>query len=297
MCCINAYEEVHGRKSHRWNGKTVNKILNGGGSLSKELVNGAINVFPNAKIISAYGMTEACSSLTFMPIYDPAPQKLRRDLFNSEVFNLNTFQLHGVCVGKPAPHIELKISCHPTSSASPLVGSILTRGLHVMTGYWDHSEKTFESDDGWLDTGDIGWLDSHGNLWLLGRTNDRIKSGGENIYPEEVETVLCRHSGLTGAVVIGIPDNRLAEKVVACVSIREEWTWVTDKKKKSLEINELSSEILQNYCRQEKLSGFKIPKVYVPWKKPFPLTTTGKVIREDVKKEVISCMKILNCSL
>lgn len=288
------------RKSHRWNGgETVNKILNGGGSLSTELIKGTIDVFPNAKIISAYGMTEACSSLTFMPIHDPAPQNKRKILSSSEKLNFNSLQLHGgVCVGKSAPHIELKIHCDSTSSDLPLVGSILTRGLHVMVGYWDQSAKTSNFDNScWLDTGDVGWLDGHGNLWLVGRTNDRIKSGGENIYPEEVEAVLCQHIGVAGAVVIGIPDTRLIEKVVACVSIEEDWIWVDEKTRNSLEINKLSSEIMRNYCRQRKLTGFKIPKVYIPWRKPFPLTATGKLRREDVKKEVMSYRHILTSSL
>ncbi|KAK8918918.1 hypothetical protein KSP39_PZI021240 [Platanthera zijinensis] len=276
------------RKSRRWSGETVNKILNGGGSLSEELVQGAINVFPKAKIISAYGMTEACSSLTYITLHDPAAQKLRSNLSNSEVFNSNSLQQHGVCVGKPAPHIELKISCDRASSGSPLMGRILTRGLHVMAGYWHQSAQTFDSNDScWLDTGDVGWLDSRGKLWLLGRTKDRIKSGGENIYPEEVEAVLRQHSGVAGAVVVGIPDNRLTEKVVACVSIRENWRWVSSDTNKFLEMNELSSEMLRNFCRQRNLTGFKIPKVCMPWRKPFPLTTTGKVIREDVKKEIL----------
>ncbi|XP_020593308.1 2-succinylbenzoate--CoA ligase, chloroplastic/peroxisomal isoform X2 [Phalaenopsis equestris] len=276
------------RKSNRWNGETVNKILNGGGSLSTELVKGAIDLFPNAKIISAYGMTEACSSLTFMLIFDPSSQKLRKSPSCSEILESNSLQLYvGVCVGKPPPHIELKICCDPTISSSPMVGSILTRGLHVMIGYWDQLTKTSNCDKScWLNTGDIGWLDSHGNLWLVGRTKDRIKSGGENIYPEEVEAVLCQHIGVAGAVVVGIPDTRLTEKIVACVSIEEDWIWVNESARNSLEANLLSSEIMQNFCRHRKLTGFKIPKVYMPWRKPFPLTTTGKLRREDVKKEI-----------
>ncbi|KAH0468995.1 hypothetical protein IEQ34_002227 [Dendrobium chrysotoxum] len=302
LYCINEdYEDVHGRQSHKWNGgETVKKILNGAGTLSTKLVKGTIDMFPNAKIISAYGMTEACSSLTFMPIYDPTPQKLRKSLSSYDKLNTDALQLHGrVCVGKPAPHIELKISCDPTSSSgSPLVGSILTRGSHVMVGYWDQSAKTSNSgNSSWLDTGDKGWLDSHGNLWLVGRTKDRIKSGGENIYPEEVEAVLCQLMGVAGAVVLGIPDIHLTEKVVACVSIEEDWIWVDEQTRNSLGTNQLSSEIMKNFCRQKQLTRFKIPKVFMPWRKPFPLTASGKLRRDDVKKEVMSYMRIPNSSL
>lgn len=92
----------------------------------------------------------------------------------------------GTCVGKPAPHIELKICAEDNSGH---IGKILTRGPHLMLRYCDSTFRritNFQSSGSWLDTGDIGYLDEHGNLWLIGRTNGRIKSGGENVYPEEV---------------------------------------------------------------------------------------------------------------
>ncbi|KAG0500747.1 hypothetical protein HPP92_000819 [Vanilla planifolia] len=167
-----------------------------------------------------------------------------------------------------------------------------------MVGYWNQSKQTFNIDSSrWFDTGDVGWIDSHGNLWLVGRTKYQIKSGGENIHPEEVEAVLCQHPGLAAAVVIGIPDHRLYEKVVACVSINQKWNWVTDKSCSSVEVNKLSAEILQEHCRQKRLTGFKIPKVYIPWKKPFPLCSSGKLRREDFKREVMSYFRNPRSSL
>lgn len=90
----------------------------------------------------------------------------------------------GACVGKPAPHVELMINDSDPSSA----GRIFTKGPHVMIKYWnqDPVEASDSPGQGWLDTGDIGYLDDFGDLWLIGRSNDRIKSGGENVYPEEV---------------------------------------------------------------------------------------------------------------
>lgn len=129
------------------------------------------------------GMTETCSSLTFMTIYDPTLETPSQLLETSGKTNCNS-QPQGVCVGKPAPHIELKICIDGSSD----VGRILTRGPHVMQRYWDHvPAKPSDSDDeAWLDTGDIGNIDNCGNVWLIGRRSGRIKSGGENIYPEEV---------------------------------------------------------------------------------------------------------------
>lgn len=94
----------------------------------------------------------------------------------------------GTCVGKPGPHIEVMVKVDENSSR---VGKILTRGPHTMLGYWGgHQEKAAtsesSSDGAWLDTGDIGTVDEFGNLWLIGRSSGRIKTGGENVYPEEV---------------------------------------------------------------------------------------------------------------
>ena len=128
------------------------------------------------------GMTEASSSLTFMTLHDPTLETV--DVTKS----IPAHQKQGVCVGKPAPHVELKI-CFDGSSH---VGKILTRGPHVMLRYWGQSPQKGPSsiNQDWLDTGDIGYIDEYGNLWLIGRTKGRIKSGGENIYPEEVSIKL-----------------------------------------------------------------------------------------------------------
>lgn len=135
-------------------------------------------------------MTEACSSLTFLTLYDPMNKTTRQHRqplqTHGEAEGSNLIhQPQGVCVGKAAPHVELKICA---AVATGHTGRILTRGPHVMLRYWDQilTNPSIQGNEVWLDTGDIGSIDSHGNLWLLGRTNGRIKSGGENIYPEEV---------------------------------------------------------------------------------------------------------------
>lgn len=123
------------------------------------------------------GMTEACSSLTFMTLNKPELQEPKNQAGSYH---------GGVCVGKPAPHVEIQIGIDGINHCSS--GNILTRGLHTMVGYWVNN-KVISSDsvwNGWLDTGDTGWMDKSGNLWLIGRQKGRIKSGGENVYPEEV---------------------------------------------------------------------------------------------------------------
>ncbi|CAG7864252.1 unnamed protein product [Brassica rapa] len=270
----------------------VRKILNGGGSLSTELLKDAAKIFPRAKIFSAYGMTEACSSLTFMTLYDPTTQESCK-----VTYPLVNQPKQGTCVGKSAPHIELMVKLDEDSWR---VGKILTRGPHTMLGYWSLHENAVTSKSSrsgaWLDTGDIGTIDEFGNLWLIGRSSGRIKTGGENVYPEEVEAVLLEHPGIVSAVVIGVMDVRLGEMVVACVRLQENWTWSDVENRRSRD-PELSSEALKHHCRTQNLTGFKIPKRFVRWEKQFPLTTTGKVKRDEVRREVMSHFQLLTSSL
>ncbi|GMP71678.1 hypothetical protein CsSME_00029994 [Camellia sinensis var. sinensis] len=287
------------RMKETWKGKeNVRKILNGGGGLSIELIRYVTIFFPRAKLLSAYGMTETCSSLTFMTLYDPTTDNSSHSFHVT--CNIDSSLVHqpkGVCVGKAAPHVELRISSEDCSH----VGRILTRGPHVMLGYWGQIplEALSAGGDSWIDTGDIGWIDDFGNVWLVGRSKGRIKSGGENVYPEEVEAILSQHPGVSGIVVVGLPDARLTEVVVACLQIRDNWRWadscsdhLAGKKDQTL-----STQILQQFCRKMNLTGFKIPKSFVIWKKQFPLTSTGKLRRDEIRREFMSSSQILPSNL
>ncbi|KAK9055963.1 hypothetical protein SSX86_027050 [Deinandra increscens subsp. villosa] len=258
----------------------VKKILNGGGSLSTNQIKDATAIFSNAGLFTAYGITEGCSSLTFMTLKDPTKQRtVEKEL---ELDN----QQEGVCVGKPAPHVELKIRTEDSTH----VGQILTRGAHLMIGYWDQIQmNNNDGNEGWHETGDIGRIDDNGNLWLIGRMKGRIKSGGENIYPEEVETVILKHPGISAVAVIGLPDNRLTEMVVACIQLNHNWTWAGSGSDHSAIKKEqcISSETLQQFCRTNNLTGFKVPKRFIRWGKKFPLTTSGKLRRDQLKSEIM----------
>ncbi|KAJ1694975.1 hypothetical protein LUZ63_011673 [Rhynchospora breviuscula] len=274
--------------------KRVKKILNGGGSLSEDLIKEATVLFPDATIFSAYGMTEGCSSLTFMTLSSPKMKEsedntLHKSLTKSEYLKM------GMPVGKPAPHIEICIGTWNSNSNNiPSIGRILTRGLHVMAGYWSKNKKICPGsiEKGWFDTGDIGWIDQNGGLWLMGREKDRIKSGGENIYPEEVEAALSQHPAVAKVLVVGIPDTRLSEKVVACLMIKDKWKWVNTKANSSLLQDEVSAEKLRDHCIERNLTRFKIPKEFIIWNRPFPVTSTGKIIRDAVKREVMAPLQL-----
>ncbi|XVF75050.1 hypothetical protein PTKIN_Ptkin13bG0157800 [Pterospermum kingtungense] len=246
------------RLKQSWKGRhSLKKILNGGGGLSDNLVKDATKLFPRAKLLSAYGMTETCSSLTFTTLFDPMVEASGTSPQMFAKTNSSSVRPRGVFVGKPAPHVEIKICSDDSSN----VGRILTRGPHVMLRYWDKFpvKASNSIEEAWLDTGDTGFIDEHGNLWLVGRSNGRIKSGGESIYPEEVEAILIQHPGLISCIVVGIPDPRLTEMVVACIRLRENWQWSNDSSKHSVQNQSnnlfLSSEILRHYCREKNLSG------------------------------------------
>ncbi|KAK3432642.1 hypothetical protein EUGRSUZ_D00173 [Eucalyptus grandis] len=285
------------REKGPWKGRdSVKKILNGGGSLSIDLIKETVNFFPRAKILSAYGMTETCSSLTFMTLYDPH--------FS---FSYQPHQFHvgadlgsvqrprGICVGKLAPHVELRTD----GDDSIGIGKILTRGPHLMIGYWDQVRSSVSSSHSWFDTGDVGFIDEHGQVWLIGRESGRIKTGGENVYPEEVEAILLQHPGVAGIVIIGIPEARLTEMVVGCIRVKDNWLWSDKSHELGAEKEErlLSDEILRQYCRDRNLTGFKIPKTFIPWKKPFLTTTTGKIRRDAVRQEVVSHVRFIQSNL
>ncbi|KAL2484187.1 2-succinylbenzoate--CoA ligase [Forsythia ovata] len=205
--------------------ETVMKILNGGGALSAKLIEDGTKIFPRAELLSAY-----------------VPKNENNSHQLSDAAKSNFSCPGGVCVGKPAPHIEVRISVEDSLNA----GRILTRGPHVMLGYWGQiPSKCFDpGHEGWFDTGDIGQIDDHGRLWLIGRAKDRIKSGGENIYPDEVE-------------VHPWPTSRDFGHC-CCWSSR----FSVDRDAKDTG-NALSSEILRNFCRAKNLTGFKIPKKFV----------------------------------
>ncbi|XP_068657410.1 2-succinylbenzoate--CoA ligase, chloroplastic/peroxisomal isoform X1 [Aristolochia californica] len=291
------------RGQETWSGgESVKKILNGGGALSVELIEGAIYVFPKAKLFSAYGMTEACSSITFMTLWDPTIRN--STLFSSKSLCLDRDTAQkggGICVGKPAPHVELLVRPNNHDVNNPAVGRILTRGSHLMIRYWDQiPAMTSDSKElRWLDTGDIGYIDSSGNLWLVGRAKDQIKTGGENVYPQEVEAVISQHPGVSGIVVVGVPHVRLTEMVAACVQIRDNWLWEDQNSNCCNEGKDqiLSERTLKKFCRERNLSGFKIPKLFILWRKPFPVTTTGKVRRDEVKREIVSRFQVVSSNL
>jgi o-succinylbenzoate---CoA ligase len=149
------------------------------------------------------------------------------------------------------------------------VGEIMVRGPTVMLGYADRPEETAQSlRGGWLHTGDLGYLDPDGYLYVVDRRDDLIISGGENVYPAEVETVLREHPAVEDAGVIGLPHDDWGQTVAAVVQVRAG--------------SGPSAEEIKAFCRR-RLAGYKIPS-RIWFISDVPRSITGKLLRRKLRQ-------------
>jgi fatty-acyl-CoA synthase len=176
-------------------------------------------------------------------------------------------------VGRVHPHLEVKVIDPETGLTVPrgTPGEFCTRGYSVMLGYWEEPEKTAEVIDAarWMHTGDLAVMDTEGYLNIVGRIKDMVIRGGENVYPREVEEFLYTHPDVVDAQVIGVPDERFGEELMAWVRLREG-------------AEPLTPEALREFCAG-KLAHYKIPR-YVKIVDGFPVTVTGKVRKVEMRE-------------
>jgi fatty-acyl-CoA synthase len=163
--------------------------------------------------------------------------------------------------GKPYPHVDVTLSDED---------ELLVRGPNVFAGYWRNETATREAftADGWLRTGDIAERDDEGNYRIRGRLKDMVISGGENVYPAEIEAVLHEHPAVVEAAVIGKPDEQWGEVCVAFVVVREQ----------------VSEEELVEHCR-ERLARFKVPKAF-RFVDALPRSGMNKVLKDELRVRV-----------
>ncbi len=181
-------------------------------------------------------------------------------------------------VGRVHPHLEVRVVDPETGLVVPRgqTGELCTRGYSVMTGYWDEPEKTAEVlRNGWMHTGDLAVMDDEGYLNIVGRSKDMVIRGGENVYPREVEEFLYTHPDVVDAQVIGVPDVKYGEELMAWVRLRDG-------------APELSAEAVREFCTG-KLAHYKIPR-YVRVVDEFPMTVTGKVRKVQMRTESIELL-------
>lgn len=150
-----------------------------------------------------------------------------------------------------------------------VVGQVLSRGPALMDGYWNDAVATMEAlQGGWMHTGDLGYRSADGYLFITDRLKDMIVSGGENVYPREVEDILYEHPAVLEAAVLGVPDSRWGERVHALVVVRSGLTADTDD--------------LLAHCR-ERLAGYKVPKTFEVVDE-LPKNATGKVLKRVLRE-------------
>ena len=176
-------------------------------------------------------------------------------------------------VGTIHPHLEIKLVSPETGAIVPRgeTGELCTRGYSVMLGYWENEEATTKAIDsaGWMHTGDLATMDDEGYVSIVGRIKDLIIRGGENIYPREVEDFLYTHPAISDVQVIGVPDEKYVEEVMAWVKLGEG--------------QHLTADELKEFCKG-KIAHYKIPR-YVKFVDEFPMTVTGKIQKFKMREE------------
>ncbi|MEU6238772.1 AMP-binding protein [Kitasatospora sp. NPDC047058] len=176
-------------------------------------------------------------------------------------------------VGRAGPHLEVKVvdpdTGHTVARGTP--GELCTRGYSVMLGYWDQPDRTAEvvDADGWMHTGDLAVMDEEGYLSITGRSKDMVIRGGENIYPREIEEFLYTHPDILDAQVIGVPDAKYGEELMAWIRLRPGAA-------------DLTPDTLRDFCTG-RIAHYKIPR-YVHLVDDFPMTVTGKVRKVEMRE-------------
>jgi acyl-CoA synthetase (AMP-forming)/AMP-acid ligase II len=228
-------------------------IIYGASPIPLDLLRAAMATF-QCDFAHVYGMTEATGVVTMLA---PEDHSLR----NGERLR---------SCGKPIATLTglRVVNEHGTDVPTGEVGEIVLRSEQVMRGYWNQPEATASAMcDGWYHTGDAGYLDPDGYLYIYDRVKDMIISGGENIYPAEVESALFGHPAVADVGVIGVPDERWGEAVKAIVVRRE-----------GVEITE--AELIA-YCR-ECIAHYKVPKS-VDFAETLPRNASGKILKRELR--------------
>ena len=226
-----------------------------------EVMRKVINTMHMEEVTICYGMTET----------SPVSMQTRPD---------DELQLRTSTVGRPNPHAEIKIIDPATGETLPINadGELCTRGYLVMKGYWNQPEKTAEvlGEDGWLRTGDVARMDESGYVQVTGRMKDMVIRGGENIYPREIEEFLYTHPDIIDAQIIGVPDERYGEELMAWIQLRKG-------------APKLTAEALREFSL-DSLAKYKIPR-YVHIVDEFPTTVTGKVRKVEMRSVAIELLE------
>lgn len=232
----------------------IKYILYGASPIPLELLRECMAVF-GCGFVQMYGMTETTGTIVALPPedHDPAGNERMRS------------------AGKPLPGVEVAILDENGKALAPRkVGEIATRSIANMAGYWNMPEATAKTIDaeGWLRTGDAGYMDENGYVYIHDRVKDMIISGGENIYPAEVENAIFGHPAVADVAVIGVPDPKWGEAVKACVVLKPG--------------SHATPDDIIAWAR-ERIAGYKTPKS-VDFIEALPRNPSGKILRRDLRE-------------
>ena len=221
-----------------------------------EVMRQVVDQMNMSEVTIAYGMTETSPVSTQTSADDPLEKRV-------------------TTVGRVHPHVEIRIADPDTGETVPrgTSGEFLTRGYSVMLGYWNDDARTAEAidSDRWMHTGDLAVMDDEGYVNIVGRIKDMIIRGGENVYPREVEEFLYTHPDIVGVQVIGVPDVRYGEQVMAWVQLRDS--------------ADTTGEDIKDFCRAS-IAHYKVPR-YIKFTDTFPMTITGKIQKFKMREQSI----------
>ncbi len=227
--------------------KSLHYAFSGGASMPAEIVRQWVDAF-GIPIHEAYGMTETSSCVTF------------NHLFRHKIGS----------IGMPAGVVEVKIVDEHENELKPgEKGEIVIRGPNVMKGYFEQPEETAAAmRNGWLHSGDLGEFDDEGYLYIVDRIKDIIITGGENVFPKEVEDILHQHTAVNECGVVGLPHPEYGEAVTAYVMLKPD--------------KNVDEQTLIAFCK-ERMARYKVPKA-IHFAADLPRTPQGKILRRELRK-------------
>ncbi|WP_083908497.1 class I adenylate-forming enzyme family protein [Ilumatobacter coccineus] len=233
---------------------SVEMVLYGASSISPDVLAQAIDVM-ECDFLQFFGMTESSGCSILRPAdHDPVGHPERLASCGTDAVGFET----------------MVVDDTDTEVARGEVGEVITRGPALMSGYWNNEEASADAlRNGWMHTGDLGHRDADGYIFITDRKKDMVVSGGENVYPREVEDVLYAHDAVFEAAVIGLPDERWGERVHAVVVLHDG--------------AEADGDALSAFAR-ERLASYKVPRTF-SFVDELPKNATGKILKTELRAQ------------
>ncbi|MBX7483668.1 fatty acid--CoA ligase [Qipengyuania qiaonensis] len=244
---------VHHPRARTTDMSGVKYVMYGAAPIPLDLLREAVQTIPDAGFLQCYGMTETTGTIAMLPPEDHCLEGNRRMK----------------SAGKAVPGAELKVVCENGEELpSGEVGELVCKSPSNMIGYWNLPEATEGAlKDGWMYTGDAAFMDEDGYVYIQDRMKDMIISGGENVYPAQVESAIYGHPAVGELAVIGVPDDTWGEAVKACVVPKPGVAFDPD-------------DVIA--FTRERLAGFKVPKT-VDVIAEMPRNASGKILRRELR--------------